>query len=169
MLEDCMDRSPLTTVAIVGGALVAATLLSLITFAPGVVTGLANGRTPIIHASQLNMLLFLFIAAWILGVLGAATFGVAWHTIALKRGWTNVFAYMFVGALLGAALPAAATAPIWVGEMNSRPTEPLGQAFSMLITIAGAIMGPLTALFAWLIRRPDRDQTPASSSKDTSA
>ena len=164
-----MDRSPLTTVAIVGGALVAATLLSLITFAPGVVTGLANDRTPIIRDTQLNMLLLLFIAAWILGVLGAATFGIAWHTIALKRGWTNVFAYMSVGALLGAALPAAMTAPIWVGEMNSRPTEPLGQAFSMIITVAGAIMGPLTALFAWLIRRPDRDQPPPSSAKDTSA
>lgn len=54
------------------------------------------------------------------------------------------------------------------GSPEPDPLEEAWHAASFL-GATGAVLGAWTTLFFWFIRRPDRDQPPASSSNETSA
>ena len=154
-----MDKSPLTAAAIICGALIATALVVGGLATASFTTSVGHVRHP---GLSVGPTLIMFLTLWAVSALGAATLGIVWHAIALSRRWTNVFAYVVAGLLLGAGFPAALTAPLWVGEL-ARPSvgEAWGAGFAMIFIAGGAVLGPLTALFAWLIRRPDRD-TPAN-------
>ncbi len=73
----------------------------------------------------------------------ASTLGLAWHTLASGRGWRSVHYYWLPGALTG-FLPTM---------LVFSPTPTAALYFGSY----SALLGGLTGLFAWLIRRPDRD------------
>lgn len=82
----------------------------------------------------------------------AATLGLGWHILCQRIGLTSVHAYWIAGAMVG-AVPGA----LWL--------LPSGSFLIAAIIPYGAVLGGLTGLFAWLIRRPDRDATnPTTSS-----
>jgi hypothetical protein len=123
--------------AILGGALAGASFTTLGLFA----FNLANGM-------ELTFPSLLAAGAWfgvtfLIAVGFASTLGLAWYALASGRGWHSAHHYWVPGAVTGAI--------------------PLAIAFSTTATLAlslglyGAAMGGLTGLFAWLIRRPDRD------------
>jgi len=140
--------------AIALGSLAAAACMAVIYFF-GSVPRMTTGSSGV--AVNFTFAAMMFASTWAFAALAAGTLGLAWHAIAVRRGWTNWFAYTLAGVLLGAALPAALTAPIWIAEIINPPMELWGRAFSLIATVVGAFVGLLTALFAWLIRRPDRD------------
>jgi hypothetical protein len=75
----------------------------------------------------------------------ATVLGLPWHAYCQRQGWTNVHAYWTVGLITG-VLPGAA----W--------TLPSGFSLIAAFVLAyGAMLGGITGLVAWLIRRPDRD------------
>lgn len=154
-----MDKSVLTASAIICGAFIATALLVGGMTAATFTTSVAHIRS---SGLSVGPMIMAFLALWAVSALGAATLGIVWHAIALSQRWTNVFAYVLAGLSLGAGFPAALTAPLWFGELQHPSVgEAWGAGFAMIFITGGAILGPLTALFAWLIRRPDRD-TPAN-------
>lgn len=89
----------------------------------------------------------------------ASTLGLAWHTLAYRRGWRGVVAYVLPAALLGIAIPLAifALPPL----LNGSGLDFHSAAFvTTLTSLVGIALGGMTGLFAWLIRRPDRDAAP---------
>ena len=77
----------------------------------------------------------------ILSLAIASTLGLAWHAFAMRRHWTGLAFYLAPAAIvgvLGGLMASSGSSPLWMGAY-------------------GALLGTLTALFAWLIRRPDRD------------
>jgi uncharacterized membrane protein YfcA len=77
----------------------------------------------------------------ILSLAIASTLGLAWHAFATRRNWTGLAFYLAPAAIvgvLGGLMASSGTSQLWMGAY-------------------GALLGALTALFAWLIRRPDRD------------
>lgn len=158
-----MDKIPLS-IAIFTGSFWAATFVTMV-----YVVGIAFTSENITWSTfPWRFVLGFHLFIWLVAAIGASTMGLFWHAIAMWSGWTNVFSYALAGAFCGIAAPAILTSPIWIREWLSPPTEAFGQAFSLIATVIGGIVGLLSALFIWLIRRPDRDQ-PASSSNDTSA
>jgi hypothetical protein len=82
----------------------------------------------------------------------SATIGLAWHSFATSRGWTNVHAYWIPGAAFGLAL-----ALIVVRPPPPNDVFPLAATSVAAAYIYGVAQGGLTGLGAWLLRRPDRD------------
>ncbi|MEQ1818257.1 MAG: hypothetical protein ABL871_06570 [Terricaulis sp.] len=149
-----MIKEKLTSVAIIGGTFLASALAVGAFYARPIfdsLTGDLDWDFPVATAFAM------FFILWSLSGLGAGTLGLIWHLAATKRGWTNAFVYVGAGLLMGAAIPAVLSAPMWVPQLNYHAGEALGFGFGMGLTAVGAIMGTLSALFAWLIRRPDRD------------
>jgi hypothetical protein len=149
-----MNRANPLVRAIALGSLAAAACIAAI-YLSGRLPGLTNGSSS--AAATVTFAAMMFASTWALAALAAGTAGLAWHAIAVRRGWTHWFAYTLAGVTLGAALPASLTSPIWIAEIVNPAFELWGRAFSLIVTIVGAFVGLLTALFAWLIRRPDRD------------
>jgi hypothetical protein len=122
--------------AILGGAL-AASLLS--TLALLVLNLIGN--------NAVTLELFAAFGAWfgitfLLATGFASTLGLAWHMLATGRGWRNLHYYWLPGALTGfvptmLVFSPTPTAALYFGSYS-------------------ALLGGLTGLFAWLIRRPDR-------------
>jgi hypothetical protein len=77
----------------------------------------------------------------ILSLAIASTLGLVWHAVAMRRNWTGLTFYLAPAAIvgvLGGLMASSGSSPLWMSAY-------------------GALLGVLTALFAWLIRRPDRD------------
>ncbi|QGZ94540.1 hypothetical protein [Terricaulis silvestris] len=93
----------------------------------------------------------------------ASTIGLFWHASARVFGLRGLLAYALPAVAVGALL---ALTLIVVTE--NRAPEPRYSTFVGVVNLLslGASLGGLTAVFAWLIRRPDRDPpnppTPAS-------
>lgn len=97
------------------------------------------------------------LVGWILtnflvALIAAVTAGLVWHRFAMAKGWTQLWRYIVAAAVFGFALPAALLLT------TTRGTIPVG-AFASIATY-GVVLGATTALFTWLIRRPDRDASP---------
>jgi hypothetical protein len=96
---------------------------------------------------------FLFYG-FLVGAIVAASLGLAWHTLAMKRGWHRPFYYwgpaLACGVLSGVALWVAIASGFGVEDPDA------WSALLFLVLYASALSG-LTGYFAWLIRRPDRD------------
>lgn len=84
-------------------------------------------------------------ASFAVGMLVAGTIGLAWHAFCQANHWTSVHAYWIPGALAGVALGA-----LWFLPSGS-------SSIASMFAPYGAAFGGLVAVFAWLIRRPDRD------------
>ena len=82
----------------------------------------------------------------------AATAGLIWLTEASKRGWRGRVHYCTFGALCGAV-----SGPVSIVLAFGWPTDDSWWGHVAVSFAYGSIMGGLTGLFAWLIRRPDRD------------
>ncbi|MGQ0531903.1 MAG: hypothetical protein ACT4OF_04320 [Caulobacteraceae bacterium] len=91
-------------------------------------------------------------------VLVAGTIGLAWHSYAYNRGWRSVWFYVLAAWAVGFAIPLAlfAVPALINGEFFGTALPFL----SMIACLIGGSLAMLTALFAWLIRRPDRDPQP---------
>jgi len=95
------------------------------------------------------------VQAWLLwSLLGLAlslpvsfTLGLMWHCFAVNAGLRSVIAYWLPGAVSGAAIAAAV---LGATGLLSTPSQQLGVGWA-------ALLGGFSGLFAWLIRRPDRD------------
>lgn len=94
-----------------------------------------------------------FVYAAIVVALVASTLGLAWHALAARLRWRSVHAYWLPALLVGATPPQVMFVPTilspnsmydWTGTW-------------IQLSFYGAALGGLTGLFAWLIRRPDRD------------
>jgi hypothetical protein len=93
-------------------------------------------------------------------IIATTTLGLAWHTIASKRGWRIKKYYWFPGLLIGAAVGAAMSFP-FVADVGF---DSGWWAWACIGTLYAGAIGGFTGLFAWLIRRPDRDSpNPATS------
>lgn len=92
----------------------------------------------------------------------AITLGPAFHRFALRKGWTRGRIYTLAGAATGFAAPALVYLVIWGANIFAAARGEASINAAVLLPLAicayGGIVGGLTGFFAWLIRRPDRDQ-----------
>lgn len=106
------------------------------------------------------------VGAFFLNTIVSLTLGLLWHGFVERLGWTSVHAYWLPALLVGVAIPLTLMAlPLTAaGEIRPPIDSSWMTTFALLMTL-GISFGALTALFAWLIRRPDRDaanpRTPA--------
>jgi hypothetical protein len=149
-----MDNSRRTIAAIVCGSLGPAILFAALDFSAEFGTLYSAGT--------------LFAVTWASCAVGASTLGLAWHVLALDRAWTKALQYVVAGAALGACIPGAFVVTALVYALFAPLERFSSMDATLALIVAGAILGGLTALIFWLIRRPDRDQS-ASASNDTSA
>jgi uncharacterized membrane protein YfcA len=119
--------------AIVAGAIGASLISAVVIVAAGLFIMPAHADWgPVMLYATVNAVLSLAIAS---------TLGLAWHAFAMRRHWTGLAFYLAPAAIvgvLGGLMASSGSSPFWMGAY-------------------GALLGTLTALFAWLIRRPDRD------------
>lgn len=89
-------------------------------------------------------------------LIAAASVGLVWHSFAYRRNWRSVQTYVVPGLLVGIAIPFALfVLPPLLGGSG---LDQVGVGFIFAIAaVIGMALGGFTALFAWLIRRPDRD------------
>ena len=100
---------------------------------------------------------FLLLAA-LANIMVACTLGLLWHRFVQTRSWTSVHAYWPVAALVGALPPILIMAPAYFAEDFDNGIAIAGWLSSVFMMVGlGAALGGMTGLFAWLIRRPDRD------------
>lgn len=84
----------------------------------------------------------------------AGSVGLTWHAVAHGFGWHSASACWVTGLVMGAALASGIFAVFGV----SYDGYSIDGGWALIATAAyGAALGALTGLFAWLIRRPDRD------------
>lgn len=138
--------------AVLSGAAASAALSTLLLF---LVSALLAGNTTDIG------LLPVVLAAWIsvaflANAVGAIVLGLPWHLIAQKNDWRASWHYWLPGAVCGfvVAFLFVNGGALLAGNANSvfRWGGALFPAY-----LYGAALGGFTALFAWRIRRPDRD------------
>jgi hypothetical protein len=149
--------------AIVGGAatasLVASGCVIVIVASTSIVS---TGVTDL--GAFLSGYFFLFMYSFVLCLATASTLGLGWHVFASSRGLRSAAAYYFpagmVGFLGGTLLIQPLVAQSGMSNAN-------WGAWALTSTY-GALLGGLTGLYAWQIRRPDRDQS-SPSSNSTSA
>lgn len=100
---------------------------------------------------------FLLLAA-LANIIVACTLGLLWHWFVQTRSWTSVHVYWPTAALVGALPPILIMAPAYLAGDFDSGIAIVGwlSSFFMMVGL-GAALGGLTGLFAWLIRRPDRD------------
>lgn len=108
-------------------------------------------------SQQLITFAFWTALGFVLNALFAGTLGLAWHRFAMKRGWRGLHAYMLPALATGALIP---TLVFVVPSLfsGSEAFTYLG-VFAMVVGLGVSLAG-FTALFAWLLRRPDRDVAP---------
>lgn len=123
--------------AILGGALAASALSSLGLLVWALASGLDVRPDSLIAFGAWFGITFLLSTGF------ASTLGLAWHMLATGRGWRSVHCYWLPGALTG-FVPTM---------LVFSPTPTAALHFGSY----SALLGGLTGLFAWLIRRPDRD------------
>ncbi|NWG53274.1 MAG: hypothetical protein HXY28_06100 [Hydrogenophilaceae bacterium] len=149
-----MNGDPIFRAMLIG-ALAAGTIGALGSFA---LAGAIGGAEATLFA--LPFWLFITLAPT---VSIAVTLGVAWHRLALRRGWRSLAVYAAPGAAVGFLIPAAAYLLIWgaqLGEtLRGEGSAAAGIVLPLLVCVYGAFVGALTGAIAWLIRRPDRDET----------
>ena len=85
---------------------------------------------------------------------GASTAGLAWHRWMQSRGWTNAQLYWAPAAIAGALIPILIFGPSLIANHG---TDTVTASLTSILSGWGAVLGGLTGLFAWIIRRPDRD------------
>jgi hypothetical protein len=126
----------------IGATLAALTCASLSLM----VFDLSSTTSPLHQA--LNWILLTIV--WANGV--TAVVGLPWHALAYSQGWRQSWAYWPAGALAGAIIPTALTLPF-------------GLAYeAALYIVYASLIGGLTGILFWFIRRPDRDPpNPATS------
>jgi hypothetical protein len=134
--------------AILGGALIASVLTTL------VMIGMSVTRADAVSPDSTAAYFSWFAIAFIFTAAIAATVGLAWHAFAQLRGWRSIHAYWPAGLVVSQILPAATV--IWGASVAGHWTADAGRAWAVM-ALYGAMLGGLTAVFAWLIRRPDRD------------
>jgi len=81
-------------------------------------------------------------------LISVCTLGLAWHTIALSRGWRSWKGYVLTGSLCGALSAIGLT-------LLSQSDQIFATLAFLICWFASA--GAIAAISAWLIRRPDRD------------
>ncbi len=100
--------------------------------------------------------LFWLLFGFVANVAIAGTLGLMWHRFAYAQHRHGVHIYVLPGACVGLAISFLlfALPPI----LGGGAFDPTAAGFLFVISAAiGMALGGLTALFAWLIRRPDRD------------
>jgi hypothetical protein len=175
MASSRASNVPALLLAPIGGAIAGGALYAILLLALRLPAQLVFQLAPLVALAHLP---FALAATWLVGL--------PWHLHLQQTRRTRSLYYWsagaFFGALLGAALFALATRggtqtvslyPSDLPRDHSVISEAHGIA-NLLGGVAvgggyGALIGALTGLFAWLIRRPDRDQPSADPSKDTSA
>jgi hypothetical protein len=137
--------------AALGGSALAALISTILLTLFNIVA--YQGRSGDFMAAMIGFLPLVFFAT----AIAASTLGLAWHALARSQGWSSVHSYW-------PAAVAAGIAPVFflmLGPMiEDGARAPLDRRWfiSFFIALAlGASLGGLTAIFAWLIRRPDRD------------
>ena len=126
-----LARELRTAVAILVAALSAGLASTAIAFALPGREHIGPAAAPLIVA---------LVAALSLPVL--LTFGLVWHAYALDRGWRSSTRYAAAGAMAGLALGAL----VGLAAMDL-----------ILYALFAPIVGAISAMAFWLIRRPDRD------------
>lgn len=137
--------------AVLGGsalaALVATTALAIYNIAvfPGPRTGFVSAMAGF------------FVGAYVTTALAASTLGLLWHWFAQRRGRTGLHTYWIPAVLVGLAPPIFLMLTPLNAEVPPSVNGTWMHTFALLL-ILGTLLGGLTAVFAWLIRRPDRDK-----------
>lgn len=142
-----MKRNPTSAVL---GASAASGVWSGLVLAAAMVASLDGGVT---LAPMIFLIGTLYSAA--ICLIFTCTLGLAWHTIALARGWKSWKAYLLAGSLSGAL---SATGLAIVSQ-----SDELSATWGFLVCWFASV-GAVAAITAWLIRRPDCDERKSSSS-----
>jgi hypothetical protein len=139
--------------AVLGGSALAAVATSALLTIFNVM--IYQGRS----ADFLPAMIGFLVGAFFVNTLIACTLGLMWHAFVEHRGWTSIHAYWPPAVLVGAAVPLALMLlPLMQGPPPLGPAVNNHWLFTFLLLLAlGVSLGGLTAVFAWLIRRPDRD------------
>lgn len=133
--------------ALLGGSAASAFITTLVLTIHNIAA--SDGQSDLLSA-MMGFALLAFFA----NLLIASTIGLLWHVYARVFGLTHLLAYVLPAIALGAGLVLVFIEVIGTNE----PELNEGTKFGHLLLLAlGASLGGLTALFAWLIRRPDRD------------
>jgi hypothetical protein len=141
--------------AIVGGAASSSALTTVVLL-------LIVGPGYSSYVDALGPMIMWFLMMSLLTAVVAGTVGLAWHAFASRNNWRSVFAYIVPASLAGGVVPLS----FLLGALGQGP---VGETVWAMLAIYGAVQGGLTGFFAWLIRRPDRDQVSPASGNETSA
>lgn len=144
-----------SVVAILGGAAISAVTATVLLFISSALAGnptADSGSLPIVLASWVMI-------AFIGNFIAALTLGMAWRWVAEANRWRASWQYWMPAAVCGFAL---AFLFINAGALVSGEAHLVWRWFQGMLPayLYGAALGGFTALFAWLIRRPDRDAAP---------
>jgi hypothetical protein len=133
--------------AVLGGAAISTALISA-------VVGLISAPSYSDFRSAFLAIAVWYVLVFVLTSAVAATLGLAWHAMAMRRGWTSVHAYWAPGLIAGLFLPF-----MIIGAPAIMSGSDASVAFVLwsVGSVCGAALGALTGLFAWCIRRPDLD------------
>lgn len=132
-----------TALAIAGGSAAASAITTLALAAWNIANSAAlSADAPIAYVAFCGLLCAVT-------AVGAASIGLVWHSVSLRKRWTPVWVYVLPAMLIGGLVPIILAAP-----------SGFSGGASLLAPLVGIGLGHggLTALFAWLIRRPDRDR-----------
>ncbi len=92
--------------------------------------------------------------AFVATALVASTIGLAWHAFASARAWRGAHAYWLPALIVGLIAPALIV--LWPA-LKGEGWMPGMLSAGFVLTLCGASLGGFTGLFAWIIRRPDRE------------
>jgi hypothetical protein len=113
-----------------------------------------------------------------IGIVGTIIIGLPAHALLVAMGWTRWWSYAIAGGLGGgtllgaiasafAALLGAPEAKSCVDELELPAPCEVPIIGIVVLTASFVVVGTLTALFCWLIRRPDLDRTVLPSPQST--
>lgn len=141
-------------IAPIGAAFCAAFTLSLAYWLFGFgATGHVDWKFNPSPAPLLGLTFLYGSVAAVLALAANATIGVAWQVLADRLRWRTLPAHLMAGITSGTAFGTVILWNVLVANWRVRQLTDVAPLLCF-----GAVVGGLTALFAWLIRRPDRDQ-----------
>jgi hypothetical protein len=104
-----------------------------------------------------------------IGIVGTIIIGLPAHALLVAMGWTRWWSYAIAGGLGGGtllgAIASAFAALLGAPELPAPCEVPI--IGIVVLTASFVVVGTLTALFCWLIRRPDLDRTVLPSPQST--
>ena len=94
------------------------------------------------------------IYGFLVSTVATTSIGLAWHALAVRKGWRRAFNYWGPAVACGLLVAFG----LWLAIVSSfGVTDPNAWSFLLVLASYASALSGLTGYFAWLIRRPDRN------------